>query len=96
MNALNVEWEKGRTFEIKGLMDKPRGPKTKSRRTQEVERRTVDLRFRNPERDMYDFLGLDALPRIELNKIAAVMAMTSIFCARDCLKHPTRVLGNTQ
>lgn len=37
-----------------GLMDKPRGPKTKSKRTQEVERRIVDMRFKNPEKDMYD------------------------------------------
>jgi len=103
MNALKVEGEKGRAFEInlknplqkryemvrelilsskpraeicakygytrktgneylrawhekwwKGLMDKPRGPKTKSKRTQEVERRIVDMRFRNPDKGMYD------------------------------------------
>ncbi|HJH26887.1 MAG TPA: hypothetical protein C5S37_08985 [Methanophagales archaeon] len=103
MNALKVEGEKGRAFEInlknplqkryemvrelilsskpraeicakygytrktgneylrawhekgwEGLMDKSRGPKTKSKRTQEVEKRIVDMRFRNPEKDMYE------------------------------------------
>ena len=45
MNALKVEGEKGRTFEI-NLEDplQRRGPKTKSKRTQEVESgKTVNL-----------------------------------------------------
>jgi transposase len=37
-----------------GLKDNPRGPKTKSKRTEEIEKRIVDIRFRNPEKDMYD------------------------------------------
>lgn len=37
-----------------GLKDNPRGPKTKSKRTEEIEKRTVDIRFKNPEKDMYD------------------------------------------
>jgi len=37
-----------------GLMDKPRGPKTKSKRTPEVVKRILDLRLKNPEKDMYD------------------------------------------
>ncbi len=37
-----------------GLKEKTRGPKSKSVRTQEVENRIVDIRFKNPENDMYD------------------------------------------
>jgi transposase len=37
-----------------GLMDKSRGQKTKSKRTHKVERRIVDMKFKNPEKDMYD------------------------------------------
>ena len=37
-----------------GLKDNPRGPKTKSKRTEEIEKRIVDIRFKNPEKDMYD------------------------------------------
>ena len=37
-----------------GLKDNPRGPKTKSKRTDEIEKRIVDIRFKDPEKDMYD------------------------------------------
>jgi transposase len=37
-----------------GLKDNPRGPKTKSKRTEEIEKRIVDIRFKDPEKDMYD------------------------------------------
>ena len=37
-----------------GLKDKPRGPKTKSKRTKDVEKRILDIRFRTPDKDMYD------------------------------------------
>jgi len=37
-----------------GLMDKPRGPKTKSKCTPEVVKRILDLRLKNPEKNMYD------------------------------------------
>jgi len=37
-----------------GLKEKNRGPKSKSVRTQDVENRIVDIRFKNPENDMYD------------------------------------------
>ncbi len=40
------EWE--------GLKDKPRGPKTKSKRTDELEKRVLDIRFKDREKDMYD------------------------------------------
>lgn len=42
----------------KGLMDKPRGPKTRSRRTEEVERRILKIRFKEPEKDMYDIVNV--------------------------------------
>lgn len=41
-----------------GLMDKPRGPKTRSRRTEEVERRILKIRFKEPEKDMYDIVNV--------------------------------------
>ncbi len=37
-----------------GLKEKTRGPKSKSVCTQDVESRIVDIRFKNPENDMYD------------------------------------------
>jgi len=37
-----------------GLKDNPRGPKTKSKRTEEIEKRIVNIRFKDPEKDMYD------------------------------------------
>ncbi len=44
-------WEEKRW---EGLKDNPRGPKTKSKRTEEIEKRIVDIRFKDPEKDMYD------------------------------------------
>jgi transposase len=44
-------WEEQRW---EGLKDNPRGPKTKSKRTEEIEKRIVDIRFKDPEKDMYD------------------------------------------
>jgi transposase len=41
-----------------GLMDKPKGPKTKTKRTEEVERRVLDIRFKDPEKDMYDIADI--------------------------------------
>jgi transposase len=36
-----------------GIKDDARGPKSKSKCTNEVEKRIVDIRFKNPEKDMY-------------------------------------------
>ena len=41
-----------------GLMDKPRGPKSRSKRTSEVERRVLDIRFKDQEKDMYDIADI--------------------------------------
>jgi transposase len=41
-----------------GLMDKPKGPKTKTKRTEEVEKRVLDIRFKDPEKDMYDIADI--------------------------------------
>jgi transposase len=48
-------WEEQRW---EGLKDNPRGPKTKSKRTEEIEKRIVDIRFKDPEKDMYDILKI--------------------------------------
>lgn len=49
------EWkEKG----WEGLKDKPRGPKTKSKRTDEIEKRILEIRFKDQEKDMYDIAVL--------------------------------------
>ncbi|MBE0523164.1 MAG: helix-turn-helix domain containing protein [Methanosarcinales archaeon] len=37
-----------------GLNEKPRGPKTKSKRKEDVEKRILDIRFNTPDKDMYD------------------------------------------
>lgn len=37
-----------------GLKDEPRGPKTKSKRTDELEKRVLDIRFKDREKDMYE------------------------------------------
>ena len=37
-----------------GLNVKPRGPKTKSKRKEDVEKRILDIRFNTPDKDMYD------------------------------------------
>ncbi len=47
---LNAWKEKG----WEGLKDEPRGPKTKSKRTDELEKRVLDIRFKDHEKDMYD------------------------------------------
>lgn len=43
---------------FEGLMDKPRGPKSKSKRTEEVERRILEIRFKDPEKDMYEITDI--------------------------------------
>jgi len=50
-NEYRNAWEEKRWD---GLKDDPRGPKTKSKCTDEVEKRIVDIRFKDPEKDMYD------------------------------------------
>jgi transposase len=47
---LNAWKEKG----WEGLKDEPRGPKTKSKRTDELVKRVLDIRFKDREKDMYD------------------------------------------
>lgn len=47
---LNAWKEKG----WEGLKDDPRGPKTKSKRTDELVKRVLDIRFKDREKDMYD------------------------------------------
>ncbi len=44
-------WERKRW---EGIKDDARGPKSKSKCTDEVEKRILDMRFKNPEKDMYD------------------------------------------
>lgn len=41
-----------------GLMDKPKGPKTKTKRTKDVEKRVLDIRFKDPGKDMYDITDI--------------------------------------
>jgi transposase len=50
-----------------GLMDKPRGPKSRSKRTSEVERRVLDIRFRDPAKDMYDIADILKAERYEIS-----------------------------
>lgn len=48
-------WDKHRW---EGLMDKKKGPKKKSRRTEEVESRVLAIRFKSPEKDMYEIADI--------------------------------------
>jgi transposase len=59
-----------------GLMDKPRGPKTKSKRTPEVVKRILDLRLKNPEKDMYDIAEMlkEEGHKISARSVARVLA----------------------
>lgn len=64
-NEYQNAWEKERWD---GLKDNPRGPKTKSKRTEEIEKRIVDIRFKYPEKDMYEIANI---LKNEGNKISA-------------------------
>lgn len=44
-------WDKQRWD---GLRDKKKGPKRKSKRTEKLENRILSIRFKNPEKDMYE------------------------------------------
>jgi len=37
-----------------GIMDKKKGPKKKSKRTEYLEKRILEIRFKNSEKDMYE------------------------------------------
>jgi len=41
-----------------GLKDKRKGPKIKSKRTEKLENRILAIRFKNPEKDMYEITDL--------------------------------------
>lgn len=41
-----------------GITDKKKGPKTKSKRTEGLEKRILEIRFKNPEKDMYEITDL--------------------------------------
>ncbi|MDI6688711.1 MAG: hypothetical protein QME06_10885 [Desulfobacterales bacterium] len=48
-------WDKNRWD---GLKDKKKGPKSKSRRTEKLERRVLAIRFKSPEKDMYEITNI--------------------------------------
>jgi len=48
-------WDKQRW---EGLKDKKKGPKRKSRRTKELENRVLAIRFKSPEKDMYEITDI--------------------------------------
>lgn len=48
-------WERERW---EGLKDKKKGPKRKSKRTEELEQKVLSLRFHKPEKDMYEIADL--------------------------------------
>jgi len=41
-----------------GLKDKKKGPKTKSKRSEEVEQRVLSIRFHQPDKDMYEITDI--------------------------------------
>ncbi|MDP2767223.1 MAG: helix-turn-helix domain-containing protein [Candidatus Methanoperedens sp.] len=40
------------------MRDEKKGPKTKSKRTEELENRVLAIRFKNPEKDMYEIADM--------------------------------------
>lgn len=48
-------WDKNRWD---GLKDKKKGPKSKSRRTEKLEKRVLAIRFKSPEKDMYEITDI--------------------------------------
>jgi transposase len=48
-------WDKQRW---EGLKDKKKGPKSRSRRTEKLERRVLAIRFKSPEKDMYEITDI--------------------------------------
>ena len=50
-----VSWD---TERWNGLKDEKKGPKTKSKRTEELENRVLAIRFKNPEKDMYEIADM--------------------------------------
>lgn len=48
-------WDKHRWG---GLKDKKKGPKRKSKRTENVEKRILAIRFKTPEKDMYEITDI--------------------------------------
>lgn len=50
-----VSWD---TDRWDGLRDEKKGPKTKSKRTEELENRVLAIRFKNPEKDMYEIADM--------------------------------------
>ena len=59
-----------------GLKDKPKGPKEKRIRTEEVEKRILEIRFKKPEKDMYDIADVlkDEGYEISARSIARVLS----------------------
>ena len=50
-----IAWDKNRWD---GLKEKNKGPKSKSKRTEELEKRVLAIRFKSPEKDMYEITDI--------------------------------------
>ena len=48
-------WDKNRWD---GLKDKKKGPKSKSKRTEKLAKRVLAIRFKSPEKDMYEITDI--------------------------------------
>lgn len=48
-------WDKNRWD---GIKDKKKGPKKKSKRTEDLEKRILEIRFKDPKKDMYDITDI--------------------------------------
>ncbi len=48
-------WDKNRWDELK---EKKKGPKSKSKRTEKLEKRVLAIRFKSPEKDMYEITDI--------------------------------------
>lgn len=54
-HSYETAWDKNRWD---GLKDKKKGPKRKSRRTEELEKKVLAIRFKSPDKDMYEITDI--------------------------------------
>lgn len=87
-------WEEKRW---EGLKEKSRGPKSKSVRTQGVENRIVDIRFNNPENDMYDIAEMlkSEDHKISARSVGRVLSEHGITLKKTKKKHSPKNLKTT-
>jgi len=78
-------WDKSRW---EGLKDKKKGPKRKSKRTEELENKILAIRFKHPEKDMYEIKDILAEEgyNISARSVARVLSEHGVTLKKTKLK----------